>query len=157
MTQPGFVTACPRCGAPMPQGAQLCAACAGATPMPAPLPLPTHGQPNLTQPYLSPHFQGQARGSDGTEFLIPTNVSAWSLAACYLGLVGCALPLIGVPFALIGLTCGIIALARRKKNRARGTYGAVTGDIRAVLGIVFGILGLAWWVVPPLIAWLRSL
>ncbi|MBI1903751.1 MAG: hypothetical protein HYS13_21825 [Planctomycetia bacterium] len=147
MTQPGFVTPCPRCGAPMPQGASLCPACAGATPMPAPHPLPSHGQSSSTQPYVAPQFQRQSGGSDGTEFLIPTNVSAWSIAACYIGLVGCGLPFIGLPFALVGLFCGIMALARGRKKRSQGTYGAVTSDIRAILGIIFSLLGLGWWVV----------
>jgi hypothetical protein len=151
MTQPGFVTACPRCGAPMPQGAQLCAACAGAMPMPAPHPLPSH-QAHPQQPYVAPQFQAQAGGSDGTEFLIPTNVSVWSMAACYIGLLSCV-PFIGILFGVIGLTCGIIALARRRKKASQGTYGAVTSDIRAILGIIFSVLGLGLWGLVTISLW----
>ena len=74
-----------------------------------------------------------------TEILIPTGVSGYSIAACYIGLVSCFLPLIGLPFAVVAVVCGVMALRRRKKS---GTYGAVTGDIRAVVGIVLGSLTL---------------
>jgi hypothetical protein len=72
---------------------------------------------------------------EATEILIPTGVSGYSIAACYIGLVSCFLPVIGLVFALVAVVCGAIALRRRKKT---GTYGAVTGDIRAVVGIVLG-------------------
>jgi hypothetical protein len=70
---------------------------------------------------------------EATDFLIPTNVSAASMAACYLGLFSCFLPFLGFLMALIALPCGIVALRRRKKS---SSYGAVTGDIRAVVGII---------------------
>jgi hypothetical protein len=70
---------------------------------------------------------------EATDFLIPTNVSAASMAACYFGLFSCFLPLLGFLMALIALPCGIVALRRRKKANS---YGAVTGDIRAVVGII---------------------
>jgi hypothetical protein len=76
---------------------------------------------------------------EATDFLIPTGVSGYSIAACYFGLVSCFLPLIGVVLALIALVCGIVALRRRKKT---GTYGSVTSDVRAVIGIVLSTLTL---------------
>lgn len=75
-----------------------------------------------------------------TDFLIPTNVSAASMAACYFGLFSCFIPLLGLVMALIALPCGIVALRRRRKGAA--TYGSVTGDIRAVIGVVCSSLTL---------------
>jgi hypothetical protein len=80
--------------------------------------------------------------TEATDFLIPTNVSGWSLAACYCGLIGFCLPLLGLPFALTGVVCGIVALRRRRKA---ASYGAVTSDIRAVLGLILGGLGVLVW------------
>lgn len=77
-----------------------------------------------------------------TDFLIPTNVSGWSLAACYFGLIGLCLPFIGLVFAFPALICGIIALRRRRKALS---YGSVTSDIRAVLGVVFSSLAILIW------------
>jgi hypothetical protein len=71
---------------------------------------------------------------EATDFLIPTGVSGWSMAACYFGLFSCFIPLLGFVMALIALPCGIVALRRRKKKGS--SYGKVTGDIRAILGIV---------------------
>src|SRR5262245_24333577 len=79
---------------------------------------------------------------EATDFIIPTNVSGYSIAACYLGFVGCFLPFIGLLFALVALPCGIIALRRQK--RKPGSYGAVTGDMRAVIGIIFASLALLY-------------
>ena len=73
-----------------------------------------------------------------TDFLIPTNVSRYSLAACYLGLFSCVFPLVGFLMAIVAVLCGIKALRQRKKRAE--SYGAVTGDIRAVLGVVCGSL-----------------
>src|SRR5262245_13392266 len=74
---------------------------------------------------------------DATEYLVPTRVSGYSIAACYLGLLGCV-PVVGLVFAIIALVCGITALRRRKNMRAPGSYGAVTSDMRAIIGIVLG-------------------
>jgi hypothetical protein len=76
-------------------------------------------------------------GVEATDFLIPTNVSGWSMAACYIGLVSCFLPVIGVVIGIVALICGIVALRRRKKA---ASYGAVTSDIRAVVGMILGSL-----------------
>lgn len=69
-----------------------------------------------------------------TDFLIPTDVSRYSMAACYLGLFSCFLPVVGLLMALVGLLCGIKALRQRKKRS--NSYGAVTGDIRAIVGVI---------------------
>src|SRR5262245_66256491 len=79
--------------------------------------------------------------AEPTEFLIPTGVSGYSLAACYLGLLGCV-PVVGLIFGIIALICGIIALRQRKKKRAPGSYGAVTSDMRAVIGVVLGAVAI---------------
>ena len=83
---------------------------------------------------------------EATEFLIPTGVSAASMAACYFGVFSCVMPLLGIPMAMIALPCGIVAL-RRKKKKKRSTYGLVTGDVRAVIGIVFSSLTLIGYAV----------
>jgi hypothetical protein len=79
-------------------------------------------------------------GVEATDFLIPTNVSGYSIAACYLGLISC-LPVVGLVTGVVAILCGIAALRRRNKSRQPGSYGAVTGDIRAVVGIVLGSIG----------------
>src|SRR5262249_32778137 len=68
---------------------------------------------------------------DPVQFIVPTNVSVWSLIACYAGLIGMCLPVIGLVFAIPAFICGIVALRKRKKA---ATYSAVTSDIRAVMG-----------------------
>ncbi len=85
---------------------------------------------------------------EATDILIPTGVSGYSIAACYLGLVSCFLPVVGLLLGVIALACGIIALRQRKKRRAQGSYGAVTSDMRAIIGVVLG--GLATLVNLPL-------
>ena len=76
---------------------------------------------------------------EATDFLIPTGVSRWSMAACYIGLVSCFLPVVGMLVAVGAIVCGVIALRRRKQTRS---YGAVTSDVRAIVGIVLGTLTL---------------
>jgi hypothetical protein len=68
---------------------------------------------------------------DPVGFIVPTDVSVWSILACYLGLIGCVLH----PLALVAIVLGIVALRKRKKATS---YGRVTSDIRAVIGIVLG-------------------
>jgi hypothetical protein len=80
-----------------------------------------------------PRRRPRERETEATDFLIPTNVSAASMAACYFGIFSCFIPLLGFVMALIALPCGIVALRRRKKG---SDYGAVTGDIRAVIGVI---------------------
>jgi len=82
---------------------------------------------------------------EATDFLIPTGVSAYSMAACYFGLFSCFIPVLGLLMAIIALPCGIAALRRRKKRAS--TYGSVTGDIRAVVGIVCSSLTLLGYLV----------
>jgi predicted branched-subunit amino acid permease len=74
-----------------------------------------------------------------TDFLIPTNVSGWSIAACYLGLLGFCLPVIGLVFAIPAFIFALVALSRRRKA---ATYGAVTSDIRAIIGLILSSLGI---------------
>jgi len=84
------------------------------------------------------------RSSDveAVDFIVPTNVSAWSILACYLGLIGFCLPFVGVVLAIPAVIFGIIALRQRKKRKKTGTYGAVTSDIRAIVGLVLGGLSI---------------
>src|SRR3954469_21441220 len=82
---------------------------------------------------------------EATDFLIPTGVSAYSMAACYFGLFSCFIPVLGLLMAIIALPCGIAALRRRKKRAS--TYGSVTGDIRAVVGIVCSSLTIVGYLV----------
>jgi hypothetical protein len=80
---------------------------------------------------------------EAVDFLVPHNVSGWSLASCYLGLIGFCLPLIGVPFGLVAVICGIVAL-RRQKERAV-SYGEVTSNVRAIIGLILGGLAVIGW------------
>ena len=80
---------------------------------------------------------------EATDFLIPTNVSGWSLASCYLGLIGFCLPFVGIPFGLVAVVCGIVGL-RRQKERAV-SYGQVTSNLRAIIGLVLGGLAVVGW------------
>jgi predicted branched-subunit amino acid permease len=77
----------------------------------------------------------QAGPSGDDQFLIPVNVSGWSIVACYGGLIGMSLPVVGLVFAVPAVVCGIVALRRRAK----------TVDIRAILGLVFGIIAVTTW------------
>lgn len=96
---------------------------------------PRRRPPEYDDDYEDRPRRGRRRPDEieATDFLIPTNVSAASMAACYLGLFSCFLPFLGFLMAIIALPCGIVALRRRKKAQS---YGAVTGDIRAVVGII---------------------
>jgi hypothetical protein len=85
---------------------------------------------------------------EAVDFIIPTNVSAWSILACYLGLIGFCIPFIGMVFAIPAVIFGIIALRKRRKATS---YGAVTSDIRAIIGIVLGSLGIVYPLVILLI------
>jgi hypothetical protein len=74
-----------------------------------------------------------------TELIVPTGVSAYSIVACYAGLIGMCLPGIGLVFAIPAFICAIIALRKRKQA---ATYGAVTSDIRAIAGLIMSSIGL---------------
>lgn len=76
---------------------------------------------------------------DPAGFIVPTDVSAWSIISCYAGLIGFCIPFLGVLFAIVALVCGIVALRRRKKA---SSYGAVTSDVRAVIGVILSSLTL---------------
>jgi len=75
---------------------------------------------------------------EATDFLVPTNVSGWALASCYMGLLGVCIPIAGLLLTIPAFIFGIIALRRQRRA---STYGAVTGNARAVIGIVLSILG----------------
>ena len=79
---------------------------------------------------------------EATDFIIPTNVSGWAIASCYLGLIGFCLPVIGLVFAVPAVICGIVAF---KNWSNKGSYGAVTGNIRAFIGLVLGSLAIVGW------------
>jgi hypothetical protein len=78
---------------------------------------------------------------EATELIVPTGVSAYSIIACYAGLVGMCLPILGAPFALTAFVCAIVAL-RKRKSGSPASYGKVTSDIRAIVGLVFSTIGL---------------
>ena len=82
--------------------------------------------------------RGRSSDVEAVDFIVPTNVSVWSILSCYLGLIGFCLPVIGLVFAVPAVVFGIIALRRRKKT---GSYGAVTSDVRAIIGLILGGLG----------------
>lgn len=82
------------------------------------------------------------RPVDATDFLLPRNVSTWSMLACYIGLVSCIMPLIGAFTGLLAIVFAGIALAKRRKGT---NYGAVTSDLRAVFGLIFGIGSIVLW------------
>ena len=94
--------------------------------------------------YDRPRRRHRPSEVEASDFLIPTNVSGYSIAACYFGLISCFLPIIGFIFALIAVVSGIVALRRRKKRR--NSYGAITSDIRAMIGLVLGGLTLLFHV-----------
>lgn len=85
------------------------------------------------------------REIEASDFLIPTGVSAASMAACYFGIFSCVIPGLGLVMALIALPCGIVALRRKKKKRS--SYGSVTGDVRAVIGVICSSLTLIGYLI----------
>jgi hypothetical protein len=84
----------------------------------------------------------RSKDVEATDFLIPTNVSGWALASCYLGLIGFCLPIVGLVFAFPAFIFGIIALLKPAK---RVSYGSVTGNIRAVIGLILSGLAIIGW------------
>jgi hypothetical protein len=88
-------------------------------------------------------------GVEPTDFLIPTGVSGWSMAACYFGIFSCVIPFIGLLMALVALPCGIVALRQRKKKRT--TYGSVTSDVRAIIGVITSSLTILGYLVVGIV------
>jgi hypothetical protein len=117
---------CPECGRPMAADARLCRRCERE-----------RDDDWDEKPRRRP--RRDESGIQPTDFIIPTNVSGWSIAACYFGLIGLCLPLVGLVFAIPAFICGIIALRSRRK---RQNYGAVTSDIRAILGLAMSGLAI---------------
>lgn len=100
-----------------------------------------------------PRRRTERRAGDieAVDFIIPTNVSGWSIASCYLGLIGFCIPFVGLVFAIPALIFGIIALRRRRRATS---YGSVTSDIRAIIGLVLSSLAII--VYPTLIILLAT-
>jgi len=88
-----------------------------------------------------PNLQ-QSNTIEVTDFLVPTNVSAWAIASCYMGFIGFCLPFIGLIFAVPAFISGIIAL---RKWRKRSSYGSVTSNIRAIIGLILSGLAILIW------------
>ena len=61
------------------------------------------------------------------DFIIPRNVSLWSMLACYIGLLGCILPVIGIPFSVLAIVFAIIALRNAERVRPTGQLPAISG------------------------------
>lgn len=86
---------------------------------------------------------------EATDLIIPTNVSVWSMLACYLGIFGCLIPFLGFFMGILAIIFGFVAFKKKKK---RDSYGAVTGDIRAVVGIICGALTIIGYLVVIVIS-----
>ncbi len=116
---------CPFCGKPVSTKVEVCPHC---------------GE-ELFEDDVTPRPRPQ-QAEDGTQFLIPTNVSPWAIGACYAGLVGFCLPFVGLVFAIPAVIMAIVALRKAKKGT---TYGAVTSNVRAWIGLVLGGLAVMGW------------
>src|SRR5262245_48517134 len=119
---------CPECGRPLAPGETVCRRCERRRRDDDDWDEPVRRRP-VEEPAIQP-----------TDFIIPTNVSGWSIAACYLGLIGLCLPIVGLVFAIPAFICGIVALRRRRGPRQ--SYGAVTSDIRAIVGLALSGLAI---------------
>jgi hypothetical protein len=128
---------CPFCGKPILATAVKCRYC-GQYLIKDDLPEPPASPPQVVKP---------------SEFLVPTNVSGWSIVSCYAGFIGLCLPFIGLVFAIPAFICGIVAL---RKRSGKGTYGAVTSDVRAILGLIFSSLAILGYGGLILLALIRS-
>ena len=117
---------CPYCGKPVMARAERCPHCGEHLDEEEPRPRRRRRPP--PEPEIQP-----------TDFLVPTNVSPWAMASCYMGFVGFCLPLVGLVFAIPGFICGIIAVRKRAKA---ASYGAVTSNIRAIIGLVLSSLAI---------------
>lgn len=84
----------------------------------------------------------EPKGVEATDFLVPRNVSVWSLLCCYLGLIGLCLPFVGFFLAAAAILFGIIGLSKR---RGDGSYGSVTSDVRTIVGLVLATLAVLLW------------
>jgi hypothetical protein len=118
---------CPFCGEPVSVTASRCRSCGEYL---------DEEDPELERPVRRRSREEEVQATD---FLIPTNVSGWSMAACYLGFIGFCLPIVGLVFAIPAFICGIVAW---RKRRQASTYGAVTSDIRAIIGLVLSSLAI---------------
>jgi hypothetical protein len=119
---------CPFCGRPVPTTATKCRFCG------------EYLDEDDDEPERRPRRRGEA--VEATDFLIPTNVSGWAIASCYMGLIGFCIPFAGLLFAVPAFICGIVALRKRRKG---GSYNAVTSNIRAIIGLVLSSLAILGW------------
>ena len=117
---------CPFCGKPVSATVEVCPHC---------------GE-DLFEDDDAPPRPPRRQAEDGTQFIIPTNVSPWAIGACYAGLVGFCLPFIGLIFAIPAVLMAIIALRKAKTGTS---YGAVTSNVRAWIGLVLGGLAVVGW------------
>src|SRR5262249_3980151 len=120
-TEPNRIP-CPSCGEMIAESAVKCRFCGEF--------LGDDGERDMLQPRREKPMQA-------TELLIPTNVSPWSIGACYFGLVGMCVPFAGLLFAIPGLILAILAFRNRSKRK---DYGAVTSDLRAIIGVTLSSL-----------------
>ena len=112
---------CPYCGEPVSPTARRCRNC---------------GE------YLDDDdYDDDRRGGDATDFVVPTNVSVWSLLAGYAGLFGCLFPGLG----LLGVVFGLMGLKQAKRKPRKGGYGSATSDVRAWVGVVLGTIWTLLW------------
>ena len=123
MTGPSIDKQCPYCGEWTPAAMDRCQACGelehrSAPPAPADRPV----QPE--------------------DFLVPRNVSIWSMLAFYIGFLSCIIPYAGFFLGIAVIGFAVTALCRRRRNTS---YGEVSSDLRGVFGLLFGIASTLIW------------
>ena len=123
---------CPDCGRQLRPGEKSCPRC-------NPMRERQRARDDEDDDFDRPIRRRREETVEATDFLVPTNVSAWAVASCYLGLIGFCLPFIGLIFAIPAFICGIVALCKRSKAQ---NYGAVTSNIRAWIGLVLSSLSI---------------
>ncbi|MFL5338737.1 MAG: hypothetical protein ACJ8F7_01105, partial [Gemmataceae bacterium] len=97
-------SSCPECGRPLLPGEKSCPNCTPTRERRRP---PVEDDdPDWDRP-VRPRPREQPL--EATDLFVPTNVSPWAIASCYLGLIGFCLPLIGLLFAIPAFVCGIVA------------------------------------------------
>ncbi|MFO0871606.1 MAG: DUF4190 domain-containing protein [Pirellulales bacterium] len=131
------MSACPACGVPTADGITNCPRCGASLASPAnpfaERPVPPYGTvPPGANPYPPPGSYPTTTDDAALRMIAPINVSAWAVAAGYLGLVSPICLGFTGPFAIL---TGILALREIKRNPQVG------GKVRSIVGIVFGALG----------------
>ena len=164
---------CPSCGVIMSASAVRCSSCGmerskadvkpqeeALTVIPVQQPSgKTHDKKSKDDEEEAPRRRRSFRKEEtieATDFLVPTNVSAWALASfylaltksmppvlvCGLGFINAYAPLSGLLFSIPAVICGILAL---RGPRRGASYGSITGKARAIMGLVLGSLGVLIW------------